>query len=105
MAMIKQQTDYIIMLSYIEYILNKEEKEPISGSIIIGKKYANTYLNKINIMLESEQINMEILQELKREIVTDMKIIEADTAFRGYIQNGKDNVKMMAMISDFIISL
>ena len=56
-------------------------------------------------MLESEQINMEILQELKREIVTDMKIIEADTAFRGYIQNGKDNVKMMAMISDFIISL
>ena len=102
---IKQQSDYIVMINYMNNMIAKSEQQPTPGSIIIGKKYALSYMQRINSMLESEYLDMDIMKDLKREIRTDIKVVEADTAFRGYVQNAKDNVKMMCMIADFILSL
>jgi hypothetical protein len=102
---VKQQSDYIVMMNHINSMIEKPESQPIPGSITLGKKYATSYMKRINSMLESEYIDMDIMKDLKREIKTDIKVVEADTAFRGYIPNAKDNVKMMCMIADFILSL
>ena len=56
-------------------------------------------------MLSTELVNTEILDEIKREIKTDLKVIQADTALRGYVSNARENEKTMLLISNFIISL
>lgn len=102
---IKCQLDYKITISHISKILEKEETIPLPGSIKIGKEYATKYLNRINNMLSSEYIDIDILELLQSEVKTDTAVVEADTAIRGYNMNSRDNSKMMNIILDFILSL
>mgnify|MGYP007004035435 CR=1 FL=1 len=83
----------------------KSELLKIPSSITVGKQYISKYLTKINKMLSTELVNTEILDEIKREIKTDLKVIQADTALRGYVSNARENEKTMLLISNFIISL
>lgn len=99
------QPDYIITMNLINNILAKDETPPTPGSILIGKKYANRYKKRIEMMLTNEYIDMDILEEMQREVETDLKVIKADTAFRGHISNARDNSDMMHMILDFILSI
>lgn len=108
---IKKQLNYIIMINAITDILNKKNNNivnianTIPDAITIGKKYASRYIVRINNMLTAEYIDTSILEELKREIKTDVSYIKADTAFRGYIQDGRENNYMIEYISNFIMSI
>ena len=101
---VKTQLDYKIMMQYINNILDKENTGP--GSILVGKEYADKYLSKINEMLSSEYVNMEILRSLSIEVLPDLTDIRADCKKRNYCnQHVKDNDNMMSIIIDFILTL
>lgn len=102
---VKNQPDYIITMNLINMMLSKNENPPVPGSILLGKKYANNYKKRIEMMLMNEYIDMDLLKEMQREVETDLKVIKADTAFRGHVSNARDNSDMMHMILDFILSI
>ena len=108
--LILERLDYSEMVNSINFIISRDEHIKsellkIPSSIIVGRQYTSKYLTKINKMLSTEFVNTEILDELKREIKTDLKVIQADTALRGYVPNARENEKTMLLISNFIISL
>jgi hypothetical protein len=102
---VKNQLDYIITMQHINTMLSKNEVPPVPGSILLGKKYANNYKTRIDKMLICENIDMDLLKEMQSQVKTDLAVIKADTAFRAYIQNARDNSDMMHMILDFILSI
>lgn len=102
---IKNQQDYLITMQLIDTMLSKNENPPVPGSILIGKKYANNYKTRIERMLICENIDMDLLKEMQSQVQTDLAIVKADTAFRGHIQNARDNSDMMHMILDFILTI
>jgi hypothetical protein len=97
---IKEQIDYKIMIDCINKIL---EKKPISGSIILGKKYAKFYLEEINKMLEFG--DRDILEMLTKKVEPDLEFIRKDCANRIYNEDVQDNNNMMSIILDFILTL
>ena len=107
MNKIKEQIDYKIMIDSINKIL---EKKPISGSIILGKKYANFYLQEINKMLEFDdkdvvRVREDILEMLTKKVEPDLEFIRKDCANRFYNEDVQDNNNMMSIILDFILTL
>lgn len=112
---VRSQLDYKIMMQYINDMLGKESPESVSlastdrgatpGSIILGKKYADKYFSKINEMLSSEYVNIEILKSLSKEVLPDLEYIRADCKNRVYSKNVQDNDNMMSIILDFILTL
>lgn len=102
---VKQQIDYIVMMNHIDNMLKKTNTNPPMGSIIIGKEYANDYMNEINKMLETEYINMTILKELSNKVLYDLNFIRADCKKRFSSQHTQDNDNMMSIILDFILTL
>ena len=102
---VKNQEDYNIMIEHINKMINKENTNPPSGSIILGIRYANDYLNEITKMLETEYVDMIILNELSKKVVKDLEFIRADCKKRFSTQNTMDNNIMMGIILDFILTL
>ena len=102
---VKQQQDYSITMNLIDTMLAKNENPPVPGSILVGKKYANSYKTRIDKMLVSENIDMNLLEEMQSQVETDLKVVKADTAFRGLVPHARDNSDMMHMILDFILSI
>lgn len=101
---IKEQTDYKKMMEYINKMVNK--KESPAGSVILGKKYANFYLNEINEMLSLEDIDKNIFTKLSEKVSPDLIFIREDCQRRMYwSEDVQDNDNMMSMITDFILSL
>ena len=103
--LIREQIDYKMMMNCINKMLEKN-KDPMPGSIILGKKYANFYLNHINKMLELECINKNILEMLCKKVEPDLDFIRKDCERRMYYsEDVKDNDNMMSIILDFILTL
>ncbi len=103
---VRNQADYKIMKQYIDDMLNKPTPNPSPGSIILGKKYANNYLNEINNMLSSEYIDESILLELRNKVLPDLEFIREDCKRRLYwSEHVQDNDNMMSMILDFVLTL
>jgi hypothetical protein len=77
------------------------------GSVNLGVKTASMYFDKINEMLISEYVNIDILKELKERINTDRDIIINDckNRFAPNREDVTDNKYMILMISDFILTL
>ena len=104
-----EQLDYIQTMKLIEYMLAKTSNK--IGSVILGKEYALYYKTEISKLLESEYINIEILNELKLKVVIDLETIRNDCKRRfsytddNNVCNVADNNYMMSMISDFILTL
>jgi hypothetical protein len=102
---VKNQLDYSITMQLINNMLSKNEVPPVPGSILIGKKYANSYKTRIDKMLICENIDTNLLEEMQSQVQTDLKVVKADTAFRGFVPHARDNSDMMHMILDFILSI
>ena len=96
------QYDYIQTIEWINKINNKPNKS--FGSVILGKKYATFYSEKINEMLISKYINIQILEELKTKIKEDFEIIINDCNKRIQHQDVLDNKYMISIILDFIFT-
>ena len=75
------------------------------GSVQIGQKYATFYLEKINQMLLTENIDTEILEELKIMVKNDLEYIRNECKYRINNKDVNDNNHMMSMILDFILTL
>ena len=102
---VKKQEDYILMIEQINNMINKKNTDPPSGSIILGIRYANDYINEITKMLEMEYVDMIILNELSNRVLKDLEFIRADCKKRFRTQNTIDNNIMMSCILDFILTL
>jgi hypothetical protein len=100
---VMKQHDYIKSMELINIILIKTNME--LGSVKIGQKYASYYKSKFEELLNDHLVNMQILQELKLQVVTDLEIIRADCNRRILTINVGDNNVMMSTILDFILSL
>jgi len=105
---IMEQIDYNSTMQLINEMLLKTNIK--FGSVQIGQIYAKFYLEQINKMLISEYINIEILNELKLKVKSDLEFIRNDCNRRIRIINVNDkdindNNYMMSMILDFILSL
>ena len=90
-------------LNYINYILSKKEKD--SESIRIGRECASFYKNKINQMLLDDKINTSILNELRDRVQMDYEDIINDCKHRLQSQTTFDNINMMTLILNFILSI
>jgi hypothetical protein len=90
-------------INYINYMLSKKEKD--SESIRIGRECAAFYKNKINQMLLDDKINTNILNELRDRVQMDFEDIINDSKHRLRSQTTFDNIKMMKLILDFILSI
>jgi len=102
-ANIKFQPDYLATMRLINHMIKKEKS--ISGSVVIGKEYAEYYKDKIERMLQPDFIDMMILEKLKKKVVLDLEFIREDNKKRFANKHTFDNDIMMSMILDFIISL
>jgi hypothetical protein len=102
---VKNQVDYTITMNLIQKMLNKVTPIPTPGSILIGKKYAETYNEKINKMLETEYLNSQILYEMRKNVKQDLEMIIQDSNRRFYSYHIQENKDMMSMTLDFILSL
>ncbi len=102
---VKNQVDYIVTMNLIQKMLNKVTPIPTPGSILVGKKYAEQYNEKINKMLEHEFLNNEILSEMRRNVREDLESIIQDGNRRFFSYHIQENKEMMSMILDFILSL
>lgn len=100
---VMEQYDYIKSIELINIMLTKTNTE--LGSVKIGQKYASYYKSKLEELLNDHLVNMQILQELKLQIVTDLEIIRADCNRRILTSNVGDNNEMISNILDFILSL
>ena len=101
--LITEQADYIQTMKLINEMLSKTNNN--LGSVQIGQKYAKFYLENINQMLNSEYINIQFLNELKKIVVIDLEFIRDDCNKRINHKDVNDNNYMMSMILDFILSL
>lgn len=103
---VKNQSDYLIMMGYMDAMLQKETPSPTPGSIILGKKYATMYRNEMSNMLSSEYLDETLLQELYTKVMLDLQCIREDCKKRMYwSKHVSDNDQMMSMIVDFIVTL
>jgi len=103
---VKEQTDYKIMIHYIHKILYKNTNSPVPGSIVLGQKYAKFYLDEINEMLSLEEVDVNILVKLNARVRPDLEFIRKDCENRLYwSEDVEDNNSMMSMITDFILTL
>jgi hypothetical protein len=100
---IKFQPDYFETMRLIDLMISKEVS--ISGSVVIGKKYAEYYKEKIEKMLQPDYIDLMLLEELKKKVVVDLEYIREDNQKRFASKNTFDNDRMMSMILDFILSI
>jgi len=100
---IMSQQDYKTSIELINQILAKTNIE--LGSVKIGQRYALYYKEKFNAMLGDYLIDMQILDELKNQVRTDLDIIRIDCNRRVLTMNVADNNHMISMILDFILSL
>ena len=95
--------DYIKSIELINHMLTKTNTE--LGSVKIGQKYASYYKSKFEDLLKNYLIDIQILDELKLQVVIDLEIIRADCNRRILTMNVGDNNVMMSTILDFILSL
>ena len=102
---IKQRCDYTITMNYITNMLQKEVPIPTPGSILVGKKYATFYQDKINSMLSTYYMDQDIYKDLCEKVTVDLDFIRQDCKNRVYTQNSNDNNNMMSIITDFILSI
>ena len=112
---VRKQLDYYATMEYIEMLqqLNEKDSNNLTGSERYGLKIANFYYEKINKMLESEQVDTVILKELQELVHKDLKAVRYDCEERvqnsicpsyTFEQTRKTNI-MMSMIMDFIATL
>lgn len=102
---IKLQRDYLITMDLIKNMLDKFTPTPTPGSILVGKKYATLYQDKITKMLSNEFVDMEILNDARVTVREDLELIIQDSNRRFFSHHIKENQQMMSMILDFILSL
>ena len=102
---IKLQCDYLITMDLINRMQDKFTPTPTPGSILVGKKYATLYQDKITQMLSNEFVDMEILKDARVTVQQDLELIIEDSNRRFFSHHIKENQQMMSMILDFILSL
>jgi hypothetical protein len=92
-------------MNLINKMLAKEKPSPCPGSILVGKRFAEKWNNKINELVESEN-HRSLLNGMVEEVRNDFEEVHADARRRGsMIPNIRDNIVMISMIADFIQSL
>lgn len=104
---IKKQHDYIYTMNDINEMLSVE---PVIGSQKVGHKYALFYKEQIAKMLENDNVNLDILKDLKERVHKDLKLVRYDRQERSGMssftdEQTKKNDVMMSMIMDFIATL
>jgi hypothetical protein len=92
--------NYEDAIKYIDYMLSKKEKD--SESIKIGRECASYYKNRINDIRSNNKIN---INELKERVQYDYEDILNDSKHRLKCQTTFDNVKMMTLILNYILSI
>jgi len=97
------QDDYIKSIELINFMQSKSNTE--LGSVKIGQKYASYYKSKFYELLNDDLVNMQILNELKHQVVIDLEIIRTDCNKRVLNINVGDNNEMISTIYNFILSL
>ncbi len=100
-----EDPNYPLAMEYINKIKNKTNIK--LGSVQLGIKYATFYFDKINEMLISEYVDIQILNELKEQVQKDYEIIINDCKQRinPEREDVKDNKYMISIILDFILTL
>jgi hypothetical protein len=94
---------YDIMIESIKKILSREESK--EECYTIGMKYANKYNDMTKLLFSDKIIDIDLLNTLKMQIVTDHSYVKAMSKFNFFSLKAKENLIMMDHIMDFINSI